>query len=51
MADPDLELTVQLPIGYLADKKDRRIALCLNLTSAILYWAWPLVISRSFAGR
>ncbi|KAI1754231.1 major facilitator superfamily domain-containing protein [Xylaria castorea] len=35
---------MQIPMGLLADKKGRKIALILNIISIILYWGWiPLV--------
>ncbi|TGJ85661.1 hypothetical protein E0Z10_g3128 [Xylaria hypoxylon] len=35
---------MQIPMGLIADKKGRRVALVLNITSTILYWGWlPLV--------
>ncbi|KAI0532100.1 major facilitator superfamily domain-containing protein [Xylaria digitata] len=35
---------MQIPMGLIADKGGRRVALVLNITSTILYWGWlPLV--------
>ena len=37
-------MSMQIPMGLLADKKSRRLALALNITSTILYWDWILVV-------
>ncbi|KAI0202877.1 major facilitator superfamily domain-containing protein [Astrocystis sublimbata] len=35
---------MQIPMGFLADRKGRKAALFLNIISTILYWGWiPLV--------
>jgi hypothetical protein len=37
-------MIMQFPMGLLADKKSRRLALILNITSTILYWDWVVIV-------
>jgi hypothetical protein len=33
-----------MPMGFLVDKKGKRLALVLNITSTILYWSWIALV-------